>query len=285
MKKLCLGLFPNMMIEKVKETLPAILQECAADGIAVRLAPDLARTYGTETLTEKDPAIDVAVSLGGDGTFLRMARSMVEQDIPVFGINFGHLGFLAEVDADCAGTALQALSRGHLKEERRHLLQLRVIGTDGRQKENTFLAINEFVASRDNLSTINHFAMWINHKPSGNYAADGLIISTATGSTAYSLSAGGPLVEPGLDVMIITPIASHNLSTRPLVIPASELVQIQLLQENRADVVLSSDGIRLCHLSQGERAEVTRSPKTLRLIRLTDRDYYETWQEKLVRNL
>ena len=285
MKKLCLGLFPNMKIDKVQDSLPAILRECADDGIAVQLPPEWARAFGTDAWTGGTPAIDVAVSLGGDGTFLRMARCMVEKDIPVFGINFGHLGFLAEVDADCARAALQALSRGHLKAERRHLLQLRVVGTDGRQEGDTFLAINEFVAARDNLSTINHFAMWINHKPSGTYAADGLIISTATGSTAYSLSAGGPLVEPGLDVMIITPIASHNLSSRPLVIPASELVQIQLLQENMADVVLSSDGISLCSLSQGERAEITRSPKTLRLIRLTDRDYYETWQEKLIRNL
>lgn len=126
MKKLCLGLFPNMKIDKVQDSLPAILRECADDGIAVQLPPEWARAFGTDAWTGGTPAIDVAVSLGGDGTFLRMARCMVEKDIPVFGINFGHLGFLAEVDADCARAALQALSRGHLKEERRHLLQLRV---------------------------------------------------------------------------------------------------------------------------------------------------------------
>lgn len=285
MKKICLGLFPNMKIGKVKEAFPAILRDCDANGIEVRLPRNLAAAYGKEEAGEGPHAFDAAVSLGGDGTFLRMARDMVLRDIPVFGINFGHLGFLAEVDSDRAQESLRSLSAGRFKEERRHLLQMEVVRSDGSREGRTELAINEFVAARDNLSTINHVGLWINHKPSGHYAADGLVISTATGSTAYSLSAGGPLVEPGLDVMIITPIACHNLSSRPLVIPASELVQLQLLPENLSDMVISADGLPLCPLRQGERAEITRSSRTMRLIRLTDRDYYETWQEKLIRNM
>jgi len=283
-KKVRLGIFPNMNIVKVQNHFERVLDLCKRHNITVMLPGELADRYHLEKFSGKDSGLDAAVSLGGDGTFLRMAREMVRIHVPVFGINFGHLGFLAEVESECMDKALHLLATGDYTIEKRHLLQVQVI-THGRKKVRGELAINEFLAARGNLSTVNYMELLINGKPSGRYAADGLIVATATGSTAYSLSAGGPLVQPGMEVMIITPICAHSLSTRPLVIPASEEVAIRLLPSNMHSMVLSSDGIPICEIGQDDIVNITRNREKMHLIRLIDRSYYETWQEKLVRDL
>ena len=279
-----LGIFPNMNIEKVRTHFKMVLDLCRKFGITVILPGDLADIWKHEKFTGKASRLDAAVSLGGDGSFLRMVREMVKIDVPVFGINFGHLGFLAEIEFDGMELALEQLVKRQFTMEKRHLLQAQVV-SEGKNKVKGELAINEFVAARGNLSTINYLELLINGKPSGRYAADGLIVATATGSTAYSLSAGGPLVQPGMEVMIITPICAHSLSTRPLVIPSSEEVSIRLLPANTCSMVLSSDGIPLCEIEQQDLVTITRNRKAMRLIRLIDRSYYETWQQKLIRDL
>lgn len=283
-ENLRLGIFPNMNIVKVRIHFEAVLALCRKYKIHVVLPEMLASEYQTETFAGASSALDTSVSLGGDGTFLRMSRELVPLGVPVFGINFGHLGFLAEVEFEGLEEALSRLVAGKYTMEERFLLQSQVF-EGGKQKSGTELAINEFVAARGNLSTINHMGLFINGKPSGRYAADGLIISTATGSTAYSLSAGGPLVQPGMDVMIITPICAHDLSARPLIIPASEEIQIRLLPRNLCSLSLSADGLPICDIEQNDVVKITRSQCTMRLIRLIQRSYYETWQEKLIRDM
>ena len=283
-KKIRLGIFPNMNIVKVRVHFEAILNLCCRQGITVILPAELAEKYHLEPFAGKSSGLDVAVSLGGDGTFLRMARDMVKINVPVFGVNFGHLGFLAEVEFDGLENALKLLCTGEYTVEKRCLLQANVL-SGNRKIEKRELAINEFVAARGTLTTTNHMELYINGKPSGRYNADGLIVSTATGSTAYSLSAGGPLVQPGMDIMVVTPICAHSLSARPLVIPATEKVEIRLLPENVSSMALSADGICLCEIGQHDIVRITRNRKTLQLIRLTNRSYYETWQEKLIRDV
>ena len=283
-KKIRLGIFPNMNIVKVRVHFEAILNLCRRQGITVILPVELAEKYRLESFAGKSSGLDAAVSLGGDGTFLRMARDMVKIGVPVFGVNFGHLGFLAEVEFEGLENALKLLCTGDYTVEKRCLLQANVF-SGNRKMEKRELAINEFVAARGTLTTTNHMELYINGKPSGRYNADGLIVSTATGSTAYSLSAGGPLVQPGMDIMVVTPICAHSLSARPLVIPATEKVEIRLLPENISSMALSADGICLCEIGQSDVVRITRNRKTLHLIRLTDRSYYETWQEKLIRDV
>lgn len=279
-----LGIFPNMNIVKVRVHFEAILGLCRQYDILPVVSPELAEAYRLEAFDGRKSALDAAVSLGGDGTFLRMARIMAELNVPVFGVNFGHLGFLAEVEFEGMEEALAALSQKKLAIEKRYLLQAHVY-RNGVKRGPFELAVNEFVAARGNLSTINHMELLINGKASGRYAADGLIISTATGSTAYSLSAGGPLVQPGLDVMIITPICAHALSARPLVIPATEKIELRLLPTNMNPLSLSADGIPVCEIGAQDVVRITRSRRTLHMLRLTERSYYETWQEKLIRDM
>lgn len=284
MSNIRLGIFPNMNIAKVRSHFEAILDLCREYKIAVVLPDELAEMYRQEPFTGRSSQLTAAVSLGGDGTFLRMARDMVKINVPVFGVNFGHLGFLAEIEYDSLKQAFQLLTDGRYSLEKRCLLQAQTFA-EGKKTPQNELAINEFVAARSNLCSTNHIELYINGKPSGRYAADGLIVATATGSTAYSLSAGGPLVQPGMDVMVITPICAHSLATRPLVIPATEEVAIRLLPRNTSPMALSADGIPVCEIGMKDVVRITKNRQFLRLMRLTDKSYYETWQEKLIHDL
>lgn len=189
MDNIRLGIFPNMSIVKVRIHFEAILALCRKYKITVVLPDKLAEMYSLEPFAGRNSQLTAAVSLGGDGTFLRMARDMVKINVPVFGVNFGHLGFLAEIEYDTMEQAFQLLTDGRYSIEKRCLLQAQTFA-EGRKTPQNELAINEFVAARSNLSTTNHMELYINGKPSARYAADGLIVATATGSTAYSLSAG-----------------------------------------------------------------------------------------------
>lgn len=284
MNNIRLGIFPNMNIVKVRIHFEAILALCHKYNIVPIVPEDLQETYNLEPFAGKVSCLTAAVSLGGDGTFLRMARDMVKLNVPVFGVNFGHLGFLAEIEYEMLEQALQKLVKGSYTIEKRCLLAAQTFES-GKKAPRHELAINEFVAARSNLFTTSHMELYINGKPSGRYAADGLIVATATGSTAYSLSAGGPLVQPGMEVMVITPICAHSLATRPLVIPATEEVEIRLLPRNSSPMALSADGVSLCSIGQSDVVKITRNRQYLRLMRLTDKSYYETWQEKLIRDL
>ena len=279
-----LGIFPNMNIAKVRIHFDAILELCRKYEITPVLPEHLAKMFRQESFAGRNSQLTAAVSLGGDGTFLRMARDMVKYNVPVFGVNFGHLGFLAEIEYDTLQQAFQLLTDGRYSIEKRCLLGSQTFA-EGKKTPQTELAINEFVAARSDLSTTNHIELYINGKPSARYAADGLIVATATGSTAYSLSAGGPLVQPGMDVMIITPICAHSLATRSLVIPATEEVEIRLLPRNTSPMALSADGMRVCEIGQQDVVKITKNRQFLRLMRLTDKSYYETWQEKLIHDL
>ena len=284
MENIRLGIFPNMNIVKVRVHFDAILDLCRQYNIMPVLPEQLAKMYKQEPFDGRHSQLTAAVSLGGDGTFLRMARDMVKYNVPVFGVNFGHLGFLAEMEYETLRQALQLLTDGRYAIEKRCLLSAQTFA-DGKKTPQTELAINEFVAARRELSTTNHMELYINGKPSARYAADGLIVATATGSTAYSLSAGGPLVQPGMDVMIITPICAHSLATRPLVIPATEEVEIRLLPRNTSPMALSADGVPVCDIGMHDVVRITKNRQFLRLMRLTDKSYYETWQEKLIHDL
>jgi len=272
-----------MNIARVKETFPEVIRVCIHHDVDIVLPDGLACECGLEQFKGNENNIDVAVSLGGDGTFLRMARRMIPMDVPVFGINFGHLGFLAEIEYADLNTAIGNLVAGKYSLDCRNVLQAGVF-RDGTLIGHESSAVNEFVVSRGKHVTLCRMELLINGKVSGRYAADGIIISTATGSTAYSLSAGGPLVQPGLEIMVITPICAHALATRPLVIPDTERVEIRLLEPTKY-LELSADGIPLGNIEQGDVIKITQSNRKLRFVRLTDRSYYETWQEKLIRDM
>lgn len=281
-----LAIFPNLSKEKVCIALPEIVEMCRDWNLEPLLPKNIAVEYDCAAYDRQNPTtlkkLDVAVSLGGDGTLLQMARYTVPAQVPAFGINFGKLGFLAEIDLPGMRKAISRLSQGKYAIEERKMLQASVIYED--KVLATAHALNDLVLAKGMFSKLAHLNMYINGKPSGRYAADGLIISTATGSTAYSLSAGGPLVMPELDVSVITPVCAHSLAARALVIPLSECIELKAVPGSE-EMMLACDGENVIEVGNDTLVRIEKSPYTMKFIRLTSRDYYQTWQQKLMRNI
>lgn len=281
-----LGIFPNLGKEKVINALPDFVKLCQEHDIEPLLPADIAEQYGCGSYdtaeAEELQAFDAAVSLGGDGTLLKMASHLAPYNVPVFGINFGKLGFLAEIDSHSIRKAIHKLAQGKMMQEYRSLLQADVIQND--DVVTSVTALNDLVLAKGAFSKLAHLQMYINGKFSGSYAADGIIVATATGSTAYSLSAGGPLVQPELDISVITPVCAHSLAARALVIPLSEVIELKAVPGSE-EMVLAADGENISTIKDDMYVRIQKSPYKMAFIRLTSRDYYQTWQQKLMRNI
>lgn len=286
MKAKRLGIFPNMTKEKVCTDLQIVVDLCREQGLVPLLPTEFCEAYGCEgyDLQNVDGlrSLDFAVSLGGDGTFLKMAGYLAPLGVPAFGVNFGKLGFLAEIDYPSIRKAIMKIGRGDYIVESRSLLRAQVMQGEECLKEAH--AMNDLVLAKGALSKMAHMQMYINGKPSGSYSADGLIVATATGSTAYSLSCGGPLVQPELEVNIITPICAHSLTARTLIIPMSEVIQLKAVPGSE-EMILEADGESIIGVSDETYVRIEKSPYKMQIIKLTSRDYYQTWQQKLMRNI
>lgn len=280
-----LGIFPNLSKEKVCIALPEFVELCKDWRLIPVLPESVAEQYECESYCESDPQslqrLDFAVSLGGDGTLLQMARYLAPLGVPAFGINFGKLGFLAEIDLRGMYKAISRLSQGNYTIETRSMLLASVL-RDGEVIAQAH-ALNDHVLAKGMFSKLAHMMLFINGKLSGKYAADGLIIATATGSTAYSLSAGGPLVMPELDVSVITPVCAHSLANRALIIPMTEKIELKPVPGSE-EMLLSADGENVIEVPNDTMVHIEKSPYDMKLVRLTSRDYYQTWQQKLMRN-
>jgi len=280
-----LGIFPNLSKEKVCIALPEFVELCKDWRLIPVLPESVAEQYECESYCESDPQslqrLDFAVSLGGDGTLLQMARYLAPLGVPAFGINFGKLGFLAEIDLRGMYKAISRLSQGNYTIETRSMLLASVL-RDGEVIAQAH-ALNDHVLAKGMFSKLAHMMLFINGKLSGKYAADGLIIATATGSTAYSLSAGGPLVMPELDVSVITPVCAHSLANRALIIPMTEKIELKPVPGSE-EMLLSADGENVIEVPNDTMVHIEKCPYDMKLVRLTSRDYYQTWQQKLMRN-
>ena len=280
-----LGIFPNLSKEKVCIALPEFVELCKDWRLIPVLPESVAEQYECEAYCESNPQslqrLDFAVSLGGDGTLLQMARYLAPLGVPAFGINFGKLGFLAEIDLRGMYKAISRLSQGNYTIETRSMLLASVL-RDGEVIAQAH-ALNDHVLAKGMFSKLAHMMLFINGKLSGKYAADGLIIATATGSTAYSLSAGGPLVMPELDVSVITPVCAHSLANRALIIPMTEKIDLKPVPGSE-EMLLSADGENVIEVPNDTMVHIEKSPYDMKLVRLTSRDYYQTWQQKLMRN-
>jgi NAD+ kinase len=198
----------------------------------------------------------------------------VARDIPLLGINLGRVGFLAEVEASELEAGLEKLLRGDFTEEARPLLAIR-------RGEDTWEAMNDAVVSRGGYPRLIRVQILVDGCRAGTCRADGLVVATPTGSTGYSLSAGGPIVAPGVDCMIITPICAHSLQHRPQVVPGSALVRLRLDPGEPCTAALQVDGVDCALLHAGDEVEIRRSPRCVRLLRLGDRDFFGVVHRKL----
>jgi NAD+ kinase len=228
---------------------------------------------------------DAIISVGGDGTFLRAARYSFKRQIPVMGINVGNLGFLTEVNLKDYTTAIDDLLKGSYKIEERMLLEMviqrgkRIIGDNN----GAFTALNEFTLTRDMMSKIIDLEVVVNGLDIISFRADGIIIATPTGSTAYSLSAGGPIVEPMNESVIITPICAHSLFARSMVISPRNNLEIKLKSKNKNDI-LSVDGTKKdIFLHGGDILKINKSELKLKLITFNNNIFFKVFKEKLLK--
>jgi NAD+ kinase len=244
-----------------------------AAGVADRWATASRDTLATET--------DVVIAFGGDGTLLDAARAVVHSagDAALVGINLGHLGFLTDVGRADMLPALEAILAGRTRVETRLMLEGRVL----RDSETTAarLALNDIVITRGALSRMVEMDISVDGQFVCHVKADGLIVATPTGSTAYNLSAGGPIVHPSLDAIVLTPIAPHTLTQRPIVLPAGTRIEVRPTDEPVAERVVTFDGQFAQPISPGDTMHITRAPRLLRLLHTTSRTHFDMLREKL----
>ena len=235
-----------------------------------------------------DPArvpedIDAVLVLGGDGTVIQAARDLARRDVPFLGINVGTLGYLTEVEASEYGQALDTLIRGEYYLEKRMMLCGEVFTEE--RKTYAGKALNDIVISRQGVLRVVNFQIFVNGRYLNSYNADGMIISTPTGSTGYNLSAGGPIVEPGAEMLLITPICPHTLNARSIVLSGHDQVEIVIgpgrkMEKDRA--VATFDGDTEIGLVSGERVKIRRSIHATKLIKLNDQSFLEVLSRKLM---
>jgi len=221
---------------------------------------------------------ELVICLGGDGTLLRVARLVGDDEVPILGVNLGGLGFLTEITLEELDHVLEEVMRGDYRKDQREVLRASVVRRGEKMAE--FMALNEAVINKGALGRIIDIEMAIDRQYLTTFKADGLIISTPTGSTAYNLSAGGPIVYPSLQCIIVTPICSHTLTNRPIVIPDDVEIQA-LLRTKQQEVFLTLDGQQMFPLEFEDIVTLRKAPSPIFLVKSPHRNYFEVLKEKL----
>ena len=238
---------------------------------------------GPEMEGTLEEGIDLLITLGGDGTLLWGARQVAELGVPVLGINLGHMGFLTSVTLDGMEEALEKLFSGDYVLDSRSTLEAIVLGEAGVQRDR-YLALNDFVIHKGGMARVTRLDLYVGEgelkEQIGRISGDGVVIATPTGSTAYSLSAGGPIVAPAMGCIIVTPICPHTLAVRPLVIHAEETVSVTS-KDNDSSLVLTVDGQAGTDLSMGESVLIRQAEARVHLIRLPGQTFFSTLRQKL----
>lgn len=222
---------------------------------------------------------DLVIVVGGDGTLLNAARSMVDFNVPLLGINLGRLGFLADITPAALIDTLDQIFAGNYQEETRDLLQARVM-RDGKQV-NESAAFNDVVVHTCNVARMIEYDVHIDGKHVNTTRSDGMIVSTPTGSTAYALSGGGPILHPSLSALVLVPICPHTMSYRPIVVDASSTIEIVVSKDNQARAQCTCDGQIDLGLQNGDHIIIARKPNPIHLIHPADYNYYSILRAKL----
>ena len=278
------GIIANYRKPELWNLLPPLVEWLLDQGQSVavtdRMAgsnyqpPDAVAVHSTATIVKHS---DMILSMGGDGTLLSSARIVGKADVPILGIHMGGLGFLAEVPVDDTYRALEQVLAGKYHLDARLVLAVD-LQTDG--KLQTYYAVNDLVIDRGASPRLLKASVEVSGRPVNDYVADGLIVATPTGSTAYSLSAGGPIVVPTLEALIITPICPHSLSARSLVVPSTEKVVIRF-DPGQERLSLTLDGQVKFDIDSTAVVTTRQARWTIKLVRLEDSDYYHVLRTKM----
>jgi NAD+ kinase len=227
---------------------------------------------------EMPERVDLMLVLGGDGTMIATGRMLGDNQVPVIGVNYGGLGYLAEFPIEELFPALEAILAGEYKVQQRLMLSVELWRGDEIVTRNRVL--NDVVVNKSALARIIEIEAYLNDQFVSSFRADGLIVATPTGSTAYNLSAGGPIIFPSMNAMVITPICPFTLSNRPIVVPDDSVIEIRLITKNE-EVALTLDGQVGCNLQAGDRILIRKSRTAFNLVQPPNRNYFEVLRDKL----
>lgn len=277
MKHFCI--IANQAKDENKEHTNRIAGFLEAQGCSVYAAVPIDPAETERDLTQGiPPETEAAIVLGGDGTFLHAAKALEPLHIPVLGVNLGNLGFLTTSEIHTAEPALLSLVRDAYAIQKLPLL------TAGKKGGECWYAMNDVVISRSGYSRLLHFQVFVDGEMVGDYQSDGVIVSTPTGSTGYSMSAGGPLVSPDVKLLLITPICPHSLHARPLVVSADAEITVRLLPTFRSrqeEALVTVDGDEYGTLSTGEECAVRTSDRQISVLRLSEVTFWDRVRGKL----
>ncbi len=283
MAKTRVGIIANLIKPGVALVLQGLMAAFEDAGVPVTLdhsaAEPLGRPEEGKDLKDVAEQVDVLVVLGGDGTILNVCGRLGACMKPLAAVNIGTLGFLTCVTAEDSARLVELLASGDYPVSHRSIIRARVLESDGEEKLD-HIGLNEITISRGTISRLVHLETWINGEPLNIYSGDGLIISTPTGSTAYSLSAGGPIVEPNSDVFVLTPICPHSLSNRAIIVKDDNLIEIHA-PEQRDQVFMTVDGGFVTEIRPEQRIEVSRADFDLPLVTMPDASFYGIVRQKL----
>jgi NAD+ kinase len=223
--------------------------------------------------------VDALLTLGGDGTLLRGARLLAGRPAPILGVNLGKLGFLTSCGRDDIESALRALATGQFRAEARMALEARALDTDGAERRRWF-ALNDVVLHKGGFARVLRLRVSANGESIAAFGADGVVLSTPTGSTAYSLSAGGPVVVPTVESIILSPVSPHTLAIRPLVLPPSVEITVQV-EDGPEEVLVTIDGQVGTTFGAGETLAVRRAERPVLIVRLPGATFFSRLRQKL----
>ena len=273
------GLVAKYQERKAAQMVRWLIPWLKKRGKKVCVENGLARA-GAQSCSKKEMALkaDLIISLGGDGTLLNIAPLVERPEVPILGVNLGALGFITEVAVDELEPVLSKTLSGDYEVEKRMTLEVRVLGKNGRAHK--FRVLNDVVIAKGARSRIIDLETYVGKDYLCTYRADGLIISTPTRSTAYSLAAAGPILEPTLGAIVLAPICPHTLTHRPIVVPSNAVIRVTLRSFGDT-VILIPDGQPGIRLKNGDRVEARDYGLPVSLIKLPSRSYYEILREKL----
>lgn len=277
-----IGLYANSQREDIRELCTYVVDTLQQHGISVYAHSDAALPISTLSrldAKEFNDTVDLLLVIGGDGTFLRAAHLVGVYGIPMLGINKGHLGFLSELEEEEFFRAINDILAGRYNIESRMMISAEVY------RKNTYLGrvsgLNDLVINRNRDDNTIACEVFLGEALVDRYSGDGLIVATPTGSTGYSLSAGGPLIYPGTDCLIVNPICSHFLGTRSVIVPADDAIDVVITRSNHVTYFVA-DGVQAMELLEGDRLHVTRAKEEIHLVHVREHPFFEAVRNKLL---
>ncbi len=275
------GVVGNPRYADLRGLLARLAQAAPRYGFTLFSEPELAPVWPQPVSPLTDAAsLDLLITFGGDGTLLRGARMLAGREALILGVNLGRMGFLTTATPDTLDEALAATAARRFEVDARCMLESRIQGRDGAERRGP-LALNDVVLHKGGVARVIGLRVLVAGEEVAHYTADGIIVATPTGSTAYSLSAGGPVVLPGVDALVVTAICPHTLAVRPLVVPGGSEVAVEQVPPLGDEVLVSYDGQEGTRLVASDRILIRRSPASGRLIRLGKEGFFARMRRKL----